>query len=79
MEPDKLELAEVQETEGLEPTETRLSEVRTLAVIRKAEGLELVERLVEALEVEVLEKFEIQRIEQPDLIETQEVDHQVFD
>ena len=48
-------------------------------MIRKTERLELVERLVEVLEVELLEKFEIQRIEQPELIEIQEVDHQVFD
>ena len=68
MEPDKLELAEVQETEGLEPTETRSPEVRKLAVIRKAEGLELVERLIGALEAEVLKKFEVQ-----------EIDHRVFD
>ena len=73
-----------------EPTEARSPEARELAVIRKAEGLELVERLVEVLEaegleklevqeIEELEKFEVQEIEELELVEIQEIDHQVFD
>jgi hypothetical protein len=69
--PDKLELAEAQETEGLESTETRLPEVQELAVVRKIEELELAERLVEPLETEMLEKFEAQGIEELELVEVQ--------
>ena len=48
-------------------------------MIRKIEELELVPGLVEILEIEVLEKFESQVIEELKLAETQEVDHREFD
>ena len=62
-----------------EPTETRLFEARELAAVRKTERLELIEGLVEVLEAEVLEKSEVQGIEELELVEIQVVGHQVFD
>ena len=62
-----------------EPTETRLFEARELAAVRKTERLELIEGLVEVLEAEVLEKFEVQGIEELELVEIQVVGHREFD
>jgi hypothetical protein len=62
-----------------EPTGTRLPEVRELAAIRKIEGLKLGEKLIEVLEADVLEKFEVQGIEELELVEIQVVGHREFD
>ena len=53
--------------------------MRELAAIRKIEGLKLVEKLIAVLEAEGLEKFEVQGIEELELVEVQVVGHREFD